>query len=58
MEGEDKKAIEFAERAIEADSTGAEPYYLLGFYDLFVKEKDPLHHFKEAVKRDSTFLNQ
>ncbi len=58
MEGEYKKAIEFAERAMAADNTEGEPHYLLGFYDLFVNEKDPLYHFKEAVKRNPSFLNR
>lgn len=51
-------AIRFAEIAKKADDNSGEAYYLLGYYDLFIKEKDPVELFSAAIKRDHKILNR
>jgi len=51
-------AITLAERAKIADDTSGEAYYLLGYYELFINEKDPVYFFSEAIKRDHKILGR
>jgi hypothetical protein len=56
VEGDYDKAIEFAEKSREADNSAGEPYYLLGYYELFVNQGDPIEFFKQAIERDHSIL--
>ena len=51
-------AIRMAEIAKKADDDSGEAYYLLGYYDLFINEKDPVELFSAAVERDPKILNR
>ena len=57
-EGEYDLAIDLAERAREADNMSAEAFYLSGFYELFINEKDPVGYFKAAIERDQKILGR
>jgi len=50
-------AFRFAEVAKKADDESGEAYYLLGFYELFINEKDPVELFRAAIERDHKTLN-
>ncbi|MBN1180643.1 MAG: hypothetical protein JXB49_00045 [Bacteroidales bacterium] len=50
-------AVNFAKLAKEADDESGEAYFLLGFYELFLNENDPIEYFKEAIKRDQKILS-
>ena len=56
IEGDYDKAIEFAEKSLNADNNAGEPYYLLGYYELFVNQGDPIEYFKQAIERDHSIL--
>ncbi len=58
LNGEYERATDYAEKAMKADSTSGEPHYLLGYYNLFINDMDPLNHFKEAVIKDPSLLNR
>jgi len=49
-------AAEYAEIARGADSTFAEAHFLLGWYALFVRESDPIEHFRAAIENDPEYL--
>ncbi|HVO83742.1 MAG TPA: hypothetical protein VMU60_04880, partial [Syntrophobacteria bacterium] len=49
-------ATEYAEIARGADSTFAEAHFLLGWYALFVRESDPIEHFRAAIENDPEYL--
>lgn len=51
-------AIRLAERAKNADDTSGEAYYLLGYYELFINEKDPVGLFSAAIERDNKILGR
>jgi len=51
-------AIRFAELANKADDDSGEAYYLLGYYDLFINEKDPVDLFSAAIERDPKILSR
>ena len=51
-------AIRLAELAMKADDASGEAYYLLGYYDLFINEKDPVELFSAAIERDPKILNR
>jgi hypothetical protein len=55
-EGDYDRAIEYAEIAREADSSFAEAHFLLGWYTLFVRESDPVEHFRAAIENDDSYL--
>ncbi len=55
-QGDFISAIDFAKRANIADDRSGEPYYLLGWYELFINQNDPVEYFRSAVKRDTDFL--
>jgi tetratricopeptide (TPR) repeat protein len=57
VEGDYELAISLAERAKKADDTFGESYYLLGYYELFINDKDPLDLFNAAIERDHSILN-
>ena len=54
--GDYDKAMEYAEVARGADSTFAEAHFLLGWYALFVRESDPIDHFRAAFENDGAYL--
>jgi len=54
--GDYDKATEYAEIARGADSTFAEAHFLLGWYALFVRESDPIDHFRAAIENDAAYL--
>jgi len=55
-EGDYDTATEYAEIAREADSSFAEAHFLLGWYALFVRESDPVEHFRAAIENDGSYL--
>ena len=55
-EGDYDTAIAYAEIARGADSTFAEAHFLLGWYTLFVRESDPVEHFRAAIENDGAYL--
>lgn len=57
-EGDYDLAISLAERAKNADDTSGEAYYLLGYYELFINEKDPVELFSAAIERDHKILGR
>jgi tetratricopeptide (TPR) repeat protein len=58
VEGDYDLAINLAERANKADDTFGDPFYLLGYYELFINDQDPLELFKAAIERDHSILNR
>ena len=56
VEGDYDKAIKFAKKSLKADNSAGEPYYLLGYYELFVNQGDPIDYFKQAIERDNSIL--
>jgi tetratricopeptide (TPR) repeat protein len=52
------RAMAYAEMACEADSTFAEAHFLLGWYALFIRQADPIDHFRSAVKHDPRYLER
>jgi hypothetical protein len=50
-------AIHYADLAKNADDKSGEAYYLLGFYELFINEDDPMKYFSAAVERDHKILS-
>jgi tetratricopeptide (TPR) repeat protein len=55
-EGDYDNAIQYAETAEKADDKSADAKFILGWYDLFIKNVDPLEHFKAAIKNDIKYL--
>jgi hypothetical protein len=55
-EGDYDTAMAYAEIARGADSTFAEAHFLLGWYTLFVRESDPVEHFRAAIENDGAYL--
>jgi hypothetical protein len=55
-EGDYDTAIEYAELARGAESSFAEAHFLLGWYTLFVRESDPIEHFRAAIENDGAYL--
>jgi hypothetical protein len=51
-------AMTYAEIACDADRTFAEAHFLLGWYALFLRQTDPLEHFRSAVKHDPRYLER
>jgi hypothetical protein len=50
------KAMEYAEIARGADSSFAEAHFLLGWYTVFVRQSDPVEHFRAAIENDGAYL--
>ena len=57
-EGDYDKAIAYGETARGADSSFAEAHFLLGWYTLFVREADPIEHFRAAIENDPQYLGR
>jgi hypothetical protein len=55
-EGDYDTAIAYAEIARRADRSFAEAHFLLGWYTLFVRESDPIEHFRAAIENDGAYL--
>jgi tetratricopeptide (TPR) repeat protein len=55
-EGDYDTAIAYAEIARGADSSFAEAHFLLGWYTLFIREADPIEHFRAAIENDPQYL--
>jgi hypothetical protein len=51
-----ERAMEYAELARGADSSFAEAHFLLGWYTLFVRQSDPVEHFRAAIENDGAYL--
>ena len=56
VQGDYDSAIRFAEVAKEADDESGKAYYLLGYYELFINEGNPIEYFKLAIERDHSIL--
>jgi len=55
-EGDYDTAVAYAEMARSADSSFAETHFLLGWYTLFIREADPIEHFRTAIANDPEYL--
>ena len=51
-------AVAYAEIARDADRTFAEAHFLLGWYALYIRQADPLDHFRSAVENDPRYLER
>lgn len=56
VDGDYDTAIAYAEIARGADRSFAEAHFLLGWYTLFVRESDPIEHFRAAIENDGAYL--
>ncbi len=56
VQGDYDSAIRLAEVAREADDESGKAYYLLGYYELFINEGNPIEYFKMAIERDNLIL--
>ena len=49
-------AIDYAQRAKNADAKCSEAHFLLGWYALFIDQSDPVEHFRTAIAYDNEYL--